>query len=158
MLVPQFIIVWFIIYKKICLRTNLGAEPFKVYLTTLVARRSLPYLVNNDSSAWWDNIHTSQVETRNEIVNQSFKHAIEDLVDSFGEEPGIWTWDQAHLVEHVHAIGRKKPFNLLFNVGPFPVTGGDEVINKMDFDKTQTIHRVKSGPAMRIIIDLADMS
>jgi penicillin amidase len=143
--------------QKNVFEDELGYEPFKVYLTTLVARRSLPYLVDNDSTAWWDNIHTKQVETRNGIVNQSFKNAVKDLVDSLGEEPGMWTWDQAHLIEHVHAIGRKKPFDLLFNVGPFPITGGDEVINKMDFDKTETIHRVKTGPAMRIIIDLADM-
>jgi len=79
------------------------------------------------------------------------------LAKSLGNDPNNWTWDRVHLLEHMHAIGRKKPFNLLFNVGPFGVSGGDEVINKMDFDKTQSPYKVLSGAAMRILIDLADI-
>lgn len=52
----------------------------------------------------------------------------------------------------------KKPFNILFNVGPYPVPGGPEVINQMGFDLTdEGIYRVKYGPAMRIVIDMADI-
>ncbi len=143
--------------QKNLMEDELGADQFQVYITTMVARRSLSYLVNNDRSVWWDNIHTDGHETRDMILKLSFKDAVNDLVASLGDDPSHWTWDKVHLLEHVHAIGRKKPFNLLFNVGPFAVSGGDEVINKMDFDKSQSPYKVLSGAAMRVLIDLADM-
>jgi penicillin G amidase len=51
-----------------------------------------------------------------------------------------------------------KPFNMMFNVGPFPVPGGQEVINQMGFDlNPDGVYRVKYGPAMRIVLDMADV-
>jgi len=143
--------------QKHMMEDELGADQLKVYLTTLVARRSLSHLIANERSVWWDNVHTADLETRELIVNRSFKEAVSTLAKSLGNDPKNWTWDRVHLLEHMHAIGRKKPFNLLFNVGPFGVSGGDEVINKMDFDKTQSPYKVLSGAAMRILIDLADI-
>lgn len=143
--------------QKNTMEDELGADQFQVYMTTMVARRSLSYLINNERSVWWDNIHTDEHETRDMILRLSLKDAVNDLAESLGNDPNSWTWDKVHLLEHVHAIGRKKPFNLLFNVGPFAVSGGDEVINKMDFDKTQSPYKVRSGAAMRILIDLADI-
>ena len=143
--------------QKNMMEDELGRQQLGVYLTTLIARRSLSNLIANESSIWWDNVHTSVLETREQVVNKSFREAVQKLVESLGNKPASWTWDRVHLLEHTHAIGRKKPFNLLFNVGPFAVSGGDEVINKMDFDKTQSPYRVRSGAAMRILIDLADI-
>ena len=136
---------------------ELGRDNFGVYSTTQVARRSFQFLLENDSSVWWDNVQTEQIEDRSFVVNASFREAVRELSSTLGPDPGLWHWEKVHLLEHVHAIGRQKPFDQLFNVGPFPVAGGDEVINKMDFDETSTPYKIKSGPAMRIIIDLADM-
>jgi len=57
----------------------------------------------------------------------------------------------------VHPIGRKKPFNLFFYVGPETVPGGNEVLNNMGYnlDSSGTYH-VRFGPAMRRIIDFSD--
>jgi penicillin amidase len=136
---------------------ELGAENFRVYSTTLVARRTFPLMLQNDGSIWWDDSNTEQVETRAEIINRSFRESVQQLTNELGSDPQLWHWEKVHILEHQHAIGRQKPFNFLFNVGPFPVTGGDEVINKMDFNKFSMPYQVRSGASMRILIDLADM-
>jgi penicillin amidase len=143
--------------QKNAMADELGEANFNVYTTTLIARRSIFNLIKNDSAVWWDNIYTSELESREWVMNTSFKEVVGELSQAFGPDPNLWTWDRIHLVEHAHAIGRQKPFNHLFNVGPFPVAGGDEVLNKMDFNKNTIPYQVKSGPSMRIIIDLADM-
>jgi penicillin amidase len=136
---------------------ELGQENFTVFTTTQVARRTIPFLMDNDSSIWWDNIDTPEKERRVQIIRESFRETVKALESELGPDPYSWHWERVHTLEHQHAIGRQKPFNYLFNVGPFPVTGGDEVINKMDFDRTAAIYQVKSGPSMRMIVDLADM-
>ena len=135
---------------------ELGEENYQVYSTTLIASRTFPFLLKNDSSIWWDDIKTAVVETRTEIIKRSFAETVEQLSDQFGNDPKQWHWEKVHTLEHMHALGRQKPFNYLFNVGPFPVTGGDEVINKMDFYKYSTPYQVRSGPSMRMLIDLAN--
>jgi penicillin amidase len=55
-------------------------------------------------------------------------------------------------------MGKVKPLDRLFNVGPFPVAGGEEVINKMAFTLNSSgIYTTRSGPAMRILVDFADV-
>jgi penicillin amidase len=136
---------------------ELGEENYQVYTTTLVARRTIPYLISNHSSLWWDNINTPEIETSVDIIHQSFSESIRELSNELGIDPNQWHWEQVHLLEHQHAIGKQKPFDQLFNVGTFGIAGGDEVINKMDFSKTSSPYLVKSGASMRILIDLADM-
>lgn len=143
--------------QKNLMEDELGESQFKLYLTTLIARRSLSYLIQNEKSIWWNDINTPELENADLIINMSFRETVKVLSDALGNNPETWTWDRVHSVEHSHAIGRKKPFNLLFNVGPFPVSGGDEVINKMDFTKSDFPYKVHSGAAMRILIDLADI-
>ena len=143
--------------QKNTLQDELGADNYKIYTTTLVARRTLPNLIQNDSTRWWDDINTVEIESRGQIINKSFRETIAALSEQLGPDPMTWHWERMHILEHVHAIGQRKPFNHLFNVGPFPMAGGDEVINKMDFDKTSYPYKVRSGASMRILIDLADM-
>lgn len=136
---------------------ELGQENYRVYATTLVARRTLPFILENDSSIWWDDQNTAEVETRKQIINRSFRETVEQLAFELGPDPWLWNWERMHILEHVHAVGRQKPLNHLFNVGPFPSAGGDEVINKMDFNKDSFPYKIKSGASMRIMIDLADI-
>ena len=47
----------------------------------------------------------------------------------------------------------------LFNVGPFPVPGGQETVNNLSFNLDSTgLYKVTSGPALRRVVDLGDAS
>lgn len=138
---------------------ELGEERFKTYLTTHVMKTSLIHFLRNDSSVWWNDIQTAEVvESRNMIFEKAYEQTISDLVNQMGSNTDTWEWGRVHVLEHQHPIGQKKPFNLLFNVGPYPVPGGPEVVNQSGFDLCPDgIYRVKYGPAMRRVIDFADV-
>jgi len=140
------------------LADELGNEAFKSFMSTHLYKRTFPILLKNDSTKWWDNVDTETVETRSEIFAQSFRQAVSELTKQFGDNINDWEWGKAHTIEHVHAIGRQKPFDKLFNVGAFPVTGGNALINNLAFHLAEDgNYKVTGGPAMRILLDFADV-
>jgi penicillin amidase len=55
-------------------------------------------------------------------------------------------------------MGKVPVLGNLLNVGPIKIAGGEEVINKQSFWIDNGVnYPVKSGPAMRILIDFADI-
>jgi penicillin amidase len=59
-------------------------------------------------------------------------------------------------VTHKHALAGQKPFDWLFNVGPFDAPGGREVPNNMATPIGPAPWAVTYGPSTRRIIDFAD--
>ena len=136
---------------------ELGADDYKTFVTTHLMKRTLPVILQNDSSLWWDNIHTKdRKETRKEIFAQSFERTLQDLEEQLGPVISGWHWGKVHTLEHQHLLGRKKPLDQLFNVGPFSVPGGEEVIANLAFRlNTEGRYPVLYGPAMRFIVDFS---
>jgi penicillin amidase len=141
------------------MKDELGEDNFKLFLSTHVMKTSLIHLVKNDSSVWWNNVNSRDiVESRTMIFEKAFDQTIAELKAQLGNNTDMWEWGRVHMLEHKHPIGMKKPFNILFNVGPLPVPGGPEVLNQMGFDLNgEGVYHVKYGPAMRIVIDMADV-
>jgi penicillin amidase len=99
------------------------------------------------------------VETRTQIVTQAFNKAAADLGRQLGTDTAAWQWKHVHFIEHKHPLGVLPLVGRFFNVGPFPVPGGQETINNLDFPLDSTgIYKVVSGPALRRIIDFGDLS
>jgi len=155
-----------VIYNKLlfhimenAMADELGEADFTAFLSTHLMKRTTAGFIANEDSLWWDDVRTADVkETRKIVIAQSFDQAVEALKAQFGANITDWTWDKAHTVEHGHLMGRKKPLDKIFNVGPFPVMGGNEVINNMGFRLNQEgAYKVHFGPAMRIILDFADI-
>ena len=143
---------------KNSLEDELGPEMFRQFLATHTFKRQIARGAKLEKSRWWDNIHTEKVETRKDIVIQSFDDAWESLVRDLGPDPKRWTWDRLHTLEHQHPMGQVKYLRKYFNVGPFPVVGSREVINNMSFPYDSTgYYKVSSGPSTRRIIDFSDL-
>ena len=138
---------------------ELGMEDFNAFMSTHLMKRSVRAFVSNDASLWWDDIRTLDVrETRRFIFIRAFEQTIDSLRQDLGEDITTWHWARVHTLEHGHVLGRKKPFDYFFNVGPFPTMGGNEVINNMGFRlAAQGTHPVVFGPAMRILLDFGDL-
>ena len=138
---------------------ELGDDDYTVFNSSHVMKRTIAVIIKNDPSLWWDNIHTEGVkETRQMIFAQSFDQAIKALTKQLGPDIAAWHWGKVHTLEHGHLLGRQKPLNLLFNVGPFAAMGGNETIVNLGFKlNSQGRYPVSFGPAMRIIIDFADI-
>ena len=138
---------------------ELGDSAFQNFVSSHLMKRTTAPLIRNDSSVWWDNVNTAKIrETRKSIFTQAFSLSIKELENQLGKDILDWKWGKVHTLEHGHLLGRQKPLDKIFNVGPFPISGGNEVINNMGFRlKRDGLYNVTFGPAMRILIDFADV-
>ena len=89
---------------------------------------------------------------KEELILAGFKEAVKELAKRQGPIES-WTWGNIHTVEYVHPIGRKKPLNHIFNIGPFPCPGASKVVNKMSAKKAKQDYKVASLPSTRRLVD-----
>jgi penicillin amidase len=120
---------------------------------------AIPYrvtsqLLSADSSLWFDNVTTRTVETRDDILRQSLSDAIAELQQSMGDEMKNWQWGKLHTVTFKHLFGSRKPLDNIFNIGPFPISGGGTTVMKTEY-KFTTPYGVSVGPSMRQVVDLS---
>lgn len=137
---------------------ELGEDDFNTFLTTFLYIRSVPTLIRSEDSKWWDNIETDVVETKKDIVAAALEKTLQELAEQLGKKDSEWLWKKVVQVEHPHPLGSKKPLDKIFNVKTVPVTANEESVNKLPFKLNgDGIYKVNSGPAMRIILDFADV-
>ena len=138
---------------------ELGKEDFEFMSHGHTAERSIPVLISNNNSVWWDNITTDIKETRTDIFTTAYDSAIVALNAELGENSEDWIWERVHTVEYEHFIGKGiKPLAKVFNVGPYGVWGGKQVLNQISYSINKDgKYKSTSGPAMRTIIDFSDV-
>lgn len=136
-----------------------GEEIFDALNTTHLMMRTYPKLIFRNESKWWDNVTTTDhVEGRSEIFAEAFKKSIAELQGELGDDINEWRWEKVHSTTHEHPMGQVDLLKPLLNVGPFPSPGGVETINNSGFTLNgKSENRTNFGPAMRIIIDFADI-
>jgi penicillin amidase len=156
---PTIYYKWLFYVLQYEMQDEIGLEDFDIFLSTHLMKTSIPLLLKNDSSAWWDNISTKNYkETRIEICTKAFNQTIKDLQNQLGNNVSLWQWGKVHTLAHVHPIGRQKPFDKFFNVGPMPAPGGMETIDNSGFHLNKDgLYPAQYGPAMRIVIDFSDI-
>lgn len=139
-------------------KDEVGEELFPKSANSLILKSNIKSIFNNPNSIWWDDITTvDNKETQKQILNQAFDQTVAALEKQFGNKLSTVKWGDVHTLTHVHPIGRKAPFDKVFNVGPFPKSGSNEVVDKEAFDyNADGIYPVKSGPAMRLLLDFAN--
>lgn len=92
-------------------------------------------LVQEDStSAWFDDIRTESVETRDDMIRKSLREAVVALRTRFGIETKMWRWGDLHPVTLQHPFGLKKPLDRIFNIGPFPYGGASTAMMSGEYD------------------------
>lgn len=155
---PTIYYRWLSKILRLAMKDELGNENFNLLITSMLIKRSYPALIRNENSVWWEDITTERQEDRANILFTAFVQTIEDLRRELGSRPDQWKWGKVNQLEHGHVVGRQKPLNHVFNVGPFSVSGGQEVINNKDFFLKDTPGiDIRNGPSMRILIDFSDI-
>lgn len=143
---------------RAALQDELGPIQFNNLLGTRALDLALPRLAANATSAWWDNSKTDKPETRKDIVRLAWNNTMTHLRATLGKSPNDWGWGAAHTLTHSHPMAAQKPFDMLFNVGPFPSPGGREVPNNLATPIGPAPWSVTYGPSTRRVIDFADPS
>lgn len=132
---------------------------FDQFINTPVQKKNVAVQMAKTSSVWWDDVNTPNIkEIRQDILARSIKNAISFLETQLGNDLENWTWNKVHTVEYKHSIGEVPYLRKYFNVGPFEVKGGNEVINNQLFKLDSTgYYKVHSGPSTRRVIDFSDI-
>ncbi|MDY7394564.1 penicillin acylase family protein [Aureibaculum sp. 2210JD6-5] len=132
---------------------------FELFLNNRLQKEMNAVQMAKDSSIWWDDISTkNKIETKQDIITKSLKNAVTFLESQLGNSVDQWTWNKVHTLEHKHPMGEVAMLRKYFNVGPFEINGGSEVINNLGFKLDSTgYYQVTSGPSTRRVIDFSDV-
>ncbi len=143
---------------RLGLADEMGINNFTEIQASYLYKGSILNFLENENSPWWTNVSTNNMTTRDMIIASALNTTIKELSSQLGSNINNWKWSRVHTIEHVHPIGRKKPFDKFFNVGPYPITGGNDVPNKMMYTVDSTgLYKTYSAPALRILVDFADV-
>lgn len=155
---PTIYYKWLIYTLKAAFEDELGQKDYRVIANTFLMRRTVPPFLQNDSSIWWNNVATKElIEDRKTIVANAFDKTVQDLEAQLGGNVAEWKWGKVHTISYEHPLGAVKPLDNLFNRGPFPVMGGNETINNMQYVLMENgKYKVLGLPALRFIKDFAD--
>ncbi|GAB4420126.1 MAG: penicillin acylase family protein [Anaerolineales bacterium] len=112
------------------------------------------------NSAWWDDKSTPEIETREEIFQKSFAEAVAELEKTLGKNPANWRWGDLHVANFENAtLGQSGigPIEAMFNRGPFPTSGGSNLVNATGWNPNEGFH-LDWLPSMRMIVDMSDLN
>jgi len=117
-------------------------------------------LLDEPDNAWWDDVSTiDHIEERDEILARAFANGYADAVALCGTDRTLWAWGDVHAATFVsNPLGKSGVglFENLVNRGPFPASGMTDTVNNSRWTASLDSFDVKSIPALRMIIDLAN--
>jgi penicillin amidase len=117
-------------------------------------------LLDEPESNWWDDASTpGQRETRDEIFAQAFSAAVNELEETLGKDTNTWRWGDLHTTTfHNPSLGQSgiAIIEAIFNRGPYPTSGGSDMVNAASWSATSGDYTVSSGVSERLIVDLSN--
>jgi len=134
---------------------ELGETYFRTYGSLADHWNFFKWFIRTPDSRFWDNVGTEAVETRQDIILQAFRKAVAYLGEHQGEAVADWQWGRLHTLELKHPFGYLPVLDRIFNVGPFPVSGGAQQVNNMLYSGGGLNYDVIAGPSTRRLIDFA---
>lgn len=144
---------------KMALEDEMETEAMEAFMATNAYKRTIAKLIQNETSIWWNNVNTTENETRKEIINQAFSAMSNDLTAKFGQNlEQSMAWGKLHTLEHDHPFGQIQSLRPYFNVGPFETPSGTEVLNNIGFSLDgDSEYNATFGPSTRRIVDFSDI-
>jgi penicillin amidase len=91
--------------------------------------------------------------TWTDVARRAMEDAVADLRRAAGG-PRRWRWGKLHRLPIDHALGRKKPLNLLFNAGSIEVGGDTDTVLQTAYVPAEPYRTRAWAPSWRQIIDV----
>jgi len=135
---------------------ELGKDRFEKYTSITDTYTFLDLMLQSESSNLWDNVKTKKIESKSEIIQTSFSEAVTHLTKNHGSSFENWSWADSHKLTFNHSLGKVKPLNLIFNLGPYSANGGGGMVSNFGGNKSDKEFKVVYGPSTRRIIDMND--
>lgn len=145
---------WFVCLTRNIYGDELGEDIFHDYVVlTNLSLRATTRLFHDSTSAWFDDVRTESVETRDHIVRTSLREAVANLHARLGSDTRRWRWGDIHTVTLQHPFGLRKPLDRIFNIGPYPVGGASTALISGEYSLNAPF-AVTIAPSFRQIWDL----
>jgi penicillin amidase len=116
-------------------------------------------LLDEPTSAWWDDMSTPEREDRDIILGTVLASAVDEVHDRFGDDPEDWRWGAMHTLTFENQTLGDAGIGFIesrFNRGPYETPGGKDIVNAIGWDVPDGFE-VNWLPSMRMIIDLGDL-
>lgn len=131
-----------------------------------VPYRNILELLEKPNSSWFDNVKTTSIESRDDIIRQSLTDALDELERKSGKDVKDWQWGKLHTVTFKHAFaGVSWIIDEVVNIGPFEISGDGTTIFNTEYAFSESIEEYplfrhdpfdcELGPSMRFIYDFA---
>ena len=138
-------------------KDELGEALFQEYIKMAsFPPRAMRMMFRKGSSPWFDDVTTAEKETMEDIIARGLSQMLSELKEGIGGDMDKWTWGKIHTLTFEHVLGKKKPLDWIFNLGPFPVGGNNLTINKRQYSYDKPYH-VNHGVSERMIVDLSNL-
>lgn len=117
-------------------------------------------LVERPDDPFWDDVTTSEVEDRDQILTAAFVAGVAEVNDLLGGSVDNWRWGDIHTVTFENQSLGTSGIALIedrFNSGPHAVGGSKSVVDAVGWDADEG-YEVDWVPSMRMLVDLGDLS
>ncbi len=142
---------------RLIMMDEMGEDLYASFQFGFLMDRSIWRILDNESSVWWDNVDTKELETREGLIIQAWQKSTAFLVNRFSKNLTQWTWQNDIKMVHEHPLGKVALLDKLFNVGPLPSEAGAEAINNLMFKADGDELKIIMGPSTRRVIDFGDI-
>ena len=144
-------------FRPVFARNLLGDELGDLYPSLFgTAREYYIYrILKSGPDDWVDNVNTPGKEILDDIVLLSFKEAVSDLIQKYGEDQTKWTWGSIHKITIEHPLGSVKILDRLFNFNSdsYSVGGSNHTVSPYSYGAG---FKVNHGASERHIFNTAD--
>lgn len=143
---------------------ELGKHLFHDYVILAnVPLRVTLRLIQQEHSSWFDDIRTTEVETRDDIIRKSLAEAVGATRLQLGDDTKHWQWGSLHTLVLQHPFGLQQPLDKVFSLGPYPYGGGSTVLTSGEYSFNDVLQPgeivkpfgVTVGASFRHIVDMA---
>ena len=146
---------------------EMGEDLFNQYVFLAnVPYRNVLELLEEQNSAWFDNVNTKEIETRDDIIRKSLTDALDELEKTVSKDVTDWQWGSLHTVTFKHAFsGVSWILDEVINIGPYEISGDGTTIFNTEYPFYESIEKYplfrhkpfecELGPSMRFIYDFA---
>ena len=136
---------------------DLGEDLFEKFCFIAIQPiNAITRIITENKSIWFDNTNTPGVlETRDDVIYNSFIESLDFLKAKLGPETKNWRWAELHKLTLKHPFSKQKPLDKVFNLGPFETDGTNTTINCGYYDFNNPFNQVY-GPSSRFICDMSN--
>ena len=107
-------------------------------------------------SVWLRDPETGIPQHKTELLHRALRIALRELKAHLGPDMDTWTWGRLNRIHFAHPVGSVKPLHLLFNRGPYPMSGDRDTLLRASGKPAFPFQPVAVVDALRFIADLSD--